>query len=159
MYIYGMNKSVEIIRQTRSNLLEITKTLTLEQLNHIPDGFINNIIWNMGHIVAAQQGVCYKRAGVDIKVSDDFFMTYKPESKPSRFITQEESEEIKLLLFSTLDNFERDYQAQIFGNYPAWVTRYGVNIGSIDEAINFLPFHEGLHLGYIMALKRAVIKA
>lgn len=156
MYIYGMNKSVETIRKTRATLLELTKNLSLEQLNKVPEGFNNNIIWNLGHIIAAQQGVCYKRAGLDIKIPDSFFTAYKPESKPERFITQEEVNEIKELLFSTIDQLEADYQAQIFGNYPAWVTRYGVNITSLDDAINFLPFHEGLHLGYVMALKRLV---
>lgn len=152
-----MKKAIEIIHQTRKSALEHIKELTIEQLNHIPDGFNNNIAWNLGHMVAAQQGVCYKRSGnTPMHINDDFFIRYKPESKPERFITPEEIEEIKILLFSTIDKLEIDYQNSIFGEHAPWTTRYGVHISNLDEAINFLPFHEGLHFGYIMALKRVV---
>lgn len=151
-----MNKSIDIIRKTRQNVINFVKDLSIEDLNKVPQGFNNNIAWNMGHIIAAQQGVCYRRAGLGLKITDEFFATYKPESKPERFITAREIEEIERLLFSTLDEFEQDLQAEAFGNYTPWVTRYGVNMDSIEDAITFLPFHEGLHMGYIMALKRAI---
>lgn len=152
-----MKKATEIIRQTRKSVLECIKDLTLEQLNYIPDGFNNNIAWNLGHMVAAQQGVCYKRSGnTPMHITDAFFMDYKPESKPERFITQGEIDDIKALMFSTIDQLEADHQNNIFGPHAPWTTRYGVQINNLDEAINFLPFHEGLHFGYIMALKRVV---
>lgn len=151
-----MKKSVEIINKTRRYLLELTDTLSIEQLNKVPEGFNNNIIWNLGHLIAAQQGVCYMRAGAGLKVEESFFQDYKPGSRPERFISQEEAGEVKRLLISTLDQFEEDYQAGIFLNYTPWVTRYGVSIPDIDAAINFLPFHEGLHLGSILAQKRLI---
>jgi hypothetical protein len=151
-----MNKSIEIIRQPRLRLIEITGALSIEQLNKVQAGFNNNIIWNIGHMIAAQQGICYRRAGLSLKVNDAFFETYKPETKPERFIDDAELSEIKGLLVSTLDELEADYNANLFDNYTPFVTRYGVNIAGIDDAISFLPFHEGLHLGCILALKRLV---
>lgn len=156
----SMNKAIETIRQTRKNILEYVKDLTIEQLNYIPNGFNNNIAWHLGHVVAAQQGVCYKRSGnTPMHISEEFFMAFKPETKPERFISPDEIDEIKTLLFSTIDKLLSDYQNQIFGPHAPWVTRYGVGINNLDEAINFLPFHEGLHFGYIMALKRTVTAA
>ena len=61
-----MTKAIEIIKLPRVHLLDVVKDLSIEQLNHIPDGFNNNIIWNLAHIVATQQNICYKRAGLDI---------------------------------------------------------------------------------------------
>jgi hypothetical protein len=152
-----MDNAIAIMRKTRTSLLALIKDLSLEQLNTIPKGFNNNIIWNVGHLVAAQQGVCYRRAGLPLQVDEAFFAMYKPESKPERSITQEEVDQIKEMLFSTLEKFEDDYPQQRMADYPAWVTRYGVNINCLDDAVNFLPFHEGLHLGYVMALKRLVV--
>jgi hypothetical protein len=155
-----MNKAIETIRQTRKNVLEYVKDLTIEQLNYIPNGFNNNVAWHLGHVIAAQQGVCYKRSGNTLMhISDEFFMAFKPETKPEKFISADEIDEIKTLLFSTIDKLETDYKNQIFGPHTPWVTRYGVSINNLDEAINFLPFHEGLHFGYIMALKRTVTAA
>lgn len=151
-----MNFQIEALRSIRTSLLELLKDLSLEELNFIPQGFNNNIAWNLAHIIAAQQGVCYLRAGLPITIRQDFFELHKPNTKPERPLSVTELEEIKILLFSTLDRFEEDYNNQIFTQYPSWTTRYGVTISSIDDAVSFLPFHDGLHLGYIMALKRAV---
>jgi hypothetical protein len=65
-------------------------------------------------------------------------------------------DQIKALLFSTLDLLAQDYEAVLFSKYTAWTTSYGVELATIDDAFNFLQFHEGLHVGYVMALKRLV---
>lgn len=138
-------------------LNSIIKDLNIEQLNKIPTGFNNNIIWNLGHLVYAQQGICYKRAGVEPIVSEDFFTLYSPGTKPERFIDESELETIKELLTSTLDRLIIDYEKDLFANYTPWTTRYGVDLNNIDDVLNFLPFHDGLHIGYIMAQKRVVL--
>jgi hypothetical protein len=152
-----MTKKIEIIRKTRAFLLENLKDLNTEQLNKIPEGFNNNIIWNLGHMVAAQQGVCYARAGLTPKVSEEFIAAYKSGSKPGNFVDDAGIAEIKSLMFSTLDELEADCNNQIFDGYTAWTTRYSVELASIDEAINFIQFHEGLHSGCSTALKRLVV--
>ena len=153
-----MTKQIEIIKKTRAFLLDTLKDLTTEQYNHIPEGFNNNIIWNLGHMIAAQQGVCYIRAGLTPIVSEDFINTYKSGTKPEKPLSAEEIENIKSLLLTTLDQLETDYNNHIFGGYIAWSTRYGVELASIDDALNFIPFHEGLHSGCGTALKRLVTR-
>lgn len=158
LYLCVMRKQIEIIRKTRSFLLEQLKELSTEQYNKIPEGFNNNIAWNLGHMIAAQQGLCYIRAGLAPRLGEDFINTFKSGTKPERTFSDAEIEHIKSLLFSTLDQLEEDYSDNIFGGYITWSTRYGVELGSIDHAINFLPFHEGLHSGCSAALKRLVTK-
>ncbi|MDB5015355.1 MAG: hypothetical protein JWQ84_187 [Mucilaginibacter sp.] len=151
-----MNTVFEIIKKPRIHLINLIKDLSIEQLNEVPAGFNNNLIWNMAHIIAAQQGVCYKRAGLDIRVDENFLQRYKPDTKPDGFMDKTEIEKISGLLLTTIDQLETDYNNNVFTNYTPWTTRYGVQLNNIDNAINFLPFHEGLHFGYIMALKRVV---
>ena len=151
-----MNKQIETIRKTRVKILEMVSELNTDQLNKIPPGFNNNIIWNIGHLVASQQGICYLRAGLPLIIEKEFFMSYKPDSKPEGFVGAEEIEKIRSLMFSTLDHLETELKQCSFNNYTNWTTRYGVNITDIEDAVNFLPFHEGLHMGYIMALKRLI---
>ena len=151
-----MNKEIHNIRKVREFLLNIIKDLSVEQLNKIPPGFNNNIIWNLGHLVAAQQGICYKRLELPTHVSENFYNDFKSGSKPERFFDENEINEIKSLFFSTLDLLENDIQNNIFNNYKSWKSRYDVEISNINEAINFLQFHEGLHFGYIMAMRKLV---
>jgi hypothetical protein len=151
-----MNKRIETIRTPRKLLLELVNDLSIEQLNEIPAGFNNNIIWNLGHMVASQDGVCYRRSGLELKAGAAFFEAYKPGSKPEGFVGGDEVERIKTLLFSTLDELEADCEAGIFNTYMPVMTRYGIELTDIEDGINFLPFHEGLHIGCILALKRLV---
>ncbi len=151
-----MHEQIESIKKTRAFLLETIKDLTTEQLNTIPAGFNNNIIWNLGHMIAAQQGICYVRAGLQPKVDDAFMAAYRPGTKPETPVDEAAIAAIKTLLFATPDQLEQDYANGLWQQYPSWATRYGVRINSIEAAVSFLLFHEGLHGGYIMAQKRLV---
>lgn len=151
-----MEKQFEIIRQTRKFLLNLISDLSIDELNEIPPGFNNNIIWNLGHMVAAQAGVCYVRGGLSLPIDEQFFLAYKPDSKPTRAVSEAEFESIKEMMFSTLDDLIADYNNRAFEGYKSWTNRYGVEHKSIEDTITFLLFHEGLHMGYIMAQKRAL---
>jgi hypothetical protein len=151
-----MRKSIEIILKPRLMVLNGIKDLTADQLNLVPQGFNNNIIWNLAHMISAQQGICYTRAGLPIVTDDKFYTPYRPDTKPTGFVEEEDVATIKELFISTIEQLEADMDNAIFANYPTFTTRYGLELDSIDTAVAFLPFHEGLHAGYIMALKRVI---
>jgi DinB superfamily len=151
-----MISSIQNIINTRSFLLDSINDLSAEQLNNIPPSFNNNIIWNVGHLIAAQQGICYVRAGLQPTIPDQYFINYRNGTRPEAVVGLEEIETIKTLLLSSLQQTNDDYHHQKFTNYTAWTTRYGVEIKDIDDALKFLAFHEGLHFGYILALKKMV---
>ncbi|RZL97981.1 MAG: DinB family protein [Pedobacter sp.] len=150
---------IQSLKKIRSLSLQIMQDLTLEQLNYVPSGINNNIIWNAGHLIAAQQGVCYMRAGLPTMISTDFYSAYKPGTKPEAPLGEEEVKYIKEMLLTSIDRFETDLEKNLFGNYMPWTTRYGVELRNIDEAVDFLPFHEGMHLGYMLALRRLSINS
>jgi hypothetical protein len=151
-----MTRQIANIKKIRNFLLEGIKDLTSEQLNKIPAGFNNNIIWNLGHMIAAQQGICYRRAGATPRISDEFWERFRTGSKPDGAVEAAEIENIKTLFLSTIDQLETDVKTPVFDNYTSWNTRYNVEISSINDAVGFVPFHEGLHLGTIMSLKKLV---
>ena len=151
-----MLQKIEKLKNARKFLLTLIEDLNTEQLNQTPTGFNNNIIWNLAHLVAVQQAVCYKRSGLQPIVQDKYVTPFLPGTKPNGFIENDEVETIKILLISSLDEFESDYKKGFFTTYTPFVTRYGVALDNIDDAVNFLPFHEGLHFGTVLALKRLV---
>ena len=71
---------------TRNNLLTYLENLTPEQLAQIPNGFHNNIWWNIAHCVAQQQILCYKLSGLNFVVSETFVDTYKKGTYPDGHI-------------------------------------------------------------------------
>ena len=153
-----LNQPSEIksVKKTRTFLLNLVKDLSTEQLNKIPPGFNNNIIWNLGHLIAAQQGICYLKAGLPPAVPETYIQLYKSGTKPAQFVDSNEAITIKQTLLTSIEQLETDLQKKLFVNYNTWSTRYSIELSGIDDALQFLLFHEGLHSGYITILKRQV---
>jgi hypothetical protein len=129
---------------------------TLEQLNAIPDGFSNNLIWNIAHIVVTQQLLVYKLSGLPTMVSDEMIQKYRKGTKPEHIVTQAEVDEIKSLLFTTIDQTEVDFENKIFKNFDEYPTSTGFVLKSAKDAMIFNNFHEGLHLGILMSIRKFV---
>ena len=151
-----MDNQFAKLKKTRNVVLKLMSDLRIEQLNKVPTGFNNNIVWNFAHLMASQQGLCYLRAGVKPIINEQHIATYKGGTKPEKTVSAEELESMKLLFLSTIDQLEKDYENKIFANYQTFTTALGVEINNIEDALSFLIFHEGLHTGYMMALKRLV---
>jgi len=144
------------IKNTRAFILELVKDLSIEQLNKIPTGFNNNIVWNIAHLTAAQQNMCYVRSGLAVTVKEEHFSAFLSGTKPDKFIEKQEIDSIFDALLNSMDRLAADYTSGIFVEFDLWDKRYGMKLNSIEDAINFIPFHEGMHIGYIMALKKLV---
>ncbi len=152
-----MNFTFDVINNIREIFKKILEDNTLEELNRVPKGFNNNIIWNIGHIVVSEQLLAYKLSGLPANVSNELIDKYKKGSKPQEAVTKEGIEEIKALLFSTIRKTNEDYNAGVFKNYNAYtVSTTGNTLTNIDEALEFIMIHEGIHYGYILALLKAV---
>jgi hypothetical protein len=130
--------------------------MSLEAVNHIPEGFNNNLIWNFGHIIATQQLLTYSLSGLNPKVEDEVLAAFRKGTKPEKVHTTAELEGLKKLAVTTLDQFEADFEAGLFQTFESYPTSYGVELTNIEEAASFNALHEALHLGYAMALKRAL---
>ena len=151
-----MESQFDRLRKTRNVVLKLISDLSIEQLNKVPEGFNNNIIWNFGHLMASQQGLCYIRAGVKPIIDEQYITNYRGGTKPETTIDTAAFESMKLLFLSTIDQLKKDYESKLLANYQPFTTGLGIAINNIDEAIDFIFFHEGLHTGYMMALKRLV---
>lgn len=148
---------VERYKKVREYFLSLIDELSTDQLNLIPPGFNNNIIWHMGHVVAAQQGVAYLKSGKSLIVSKDIFDEFKPGTKPEKFYSRDAVENIKSLFISTLDVFKEDLNSNSFESFVPFSTRYGVELKDIKMVTEFLLYHEGLHIGFANALKKIVL--
>lgn len=151
-----MNNNFHILRATRTNILNSIKDLSTEQLTSIPSGFGNNIIWNVAHIVVTKQLLVYKLSGSTPRISNELIEKYKKGTKAVSTVSESEIDEIKSLLLTTVDWLEEDYEKGLFKNFTEYPTSYNITLSSTEEAILFNNVHEGLHFGYIMAMKKTV---
>jgi hypothetical protein len=151
-----MNIQFDVLKKSRELLLRELEGLTLEQIHTTPAGFKNNIAWNVAHLVVTQQVLQYKFSGLDCLCPDDLIEDYKKGTSPSKTFTEEEFEEVKDLLIGLPDTLEEDYNAGIFDAYTEYPTSTGFVLTSIETAIAFNNFHEGIHYGIIRSIKKFV---
>ncbi|WP_281231544.1 DinB family protein [Flavobacterium gelatinilyticum] len=151
-----MNSVFDVQKTIREILLKILDSHSLEQLNKIPEGFNNNIIWNAAHCIAAQQSLVYKLSGIPAVVSDEFISKYRKGTKPEADVSQAEVDEIKELLLSTLEKTEKDFESGLFVEYNEYTTSMGFTLRNVQDALNFNNYHEGTHTGIMMALRKLV---
>jgi hypothetical protein len=153
-----MNFTRTVTRNHRNVFKKILKGTTLEDLNTIPAGFSNNIIWNIGHIVVIQQLLVYNLSGLPMYISKEMVSKYRKGTKPQGDVTQEEVNEIATLLDDLLVKTEADLATGIFENFNEYTVSTGTTLTNVQEAIEFNNIHEGIHFGYILALRKALLK-
>ena len=151
-----MDATFKIWETNRKHYLQLIENYSLEQLNKIPEGFSNNLAWNLGHIIVAQQGLVYRLSGLPTYVSDEMTNTYKNGSKPTGTTTQAEINELKVLLFSLIEKTKEDYANGKFVTYNEYTTGTGFHLASTMEAMNFNNYHEALHFGFMMNIRKFI---
>lgn len=149
-----MYQVFEITRTSRKVLSQFLENHTLEQLNEVPSGFNNNLIWNIAHIIVIQQMLVYNLSGLPMMVSDEMVSKYKRGTKPETDVTQEEVDIIQSLLFETINQTKADFNAKIFRNFNEFTTMSGYTMRSAEDAVAFNYYHEATHIGMMMSIRK-----
>ncbi|MDA9875677.1 MAG: DinB family protein [Flavobacteriaceae bacterium] len=151
-----MDWNHNIILKNRRLLSKFLEKFSLDQLNTVPKGYRNSIFWNVAHTVVTQQLLVYGLSNRPLLVDSDLVKTYKKDTKTVHEATEEELALVKTLLFSTIEQTKTDYDNGMFKNFTPYTTSLNVTLSTVDEAIRFNTFHEGIHLGYILAMKNTL---
>ncbi|MCZ4242431.1 DinB family protein [Pedobacter punctiformis] len=153
-----MNQVFEFIINSRKAFIQLVDSLTIEQLNKIPDGYNNNIIWNFGHIVVSTQTLCYVRTGI---LQDaglvKFNEYYKKDTRPTYTVSKEEVDELKAIALESINKIKEDYANGVFPDITPFATStYGTQLNSVEEILITTIGHDNLHYGYAWALKKVI---
>jgi len=151
-----LKNELAITLQNRKNLLAILESTPREDLLRIPQQFRNNIWWNIAHVVVTQQLLVYKFSGVPMLVSDELVAKYMKGTIPDGSATATEMKQITDVLVSIIERTTEDYESGLFKEFKPYTTSAKVSLNNVEDAIRFNNFHEGIHLGSILALKKMV---
>ena len=77
-------------------------------------------------------------------------------TRPMRDVTAEEVTELKKLLFTTIDKTEEDYNNGMFEHFKEYTTEFGYTLHSVEEGMEFNNYHEGVHLGSMLGIRKFV---
>lgn len=139
------------LKTYRNELLTVVEEVTEEEADLIPEGFNNNIRWNLGHVLLDQylwiQVLTKEEHPLPAAYNDWFGFG----TNPSHFTV--ETPRLQELLGSLRrqpdDILERN-RYRLEQEFPS--TDMGMH--TIEQVLVRTIFHEGLHLGAIQAIKR-----
>lgn len=154
-----MDKNLEIIIAFRKYLLSKIDELSVEQLNEVPGPFSNNIIWNLGHMNAVLQSLCYRASGVPMHIEDAYFFPFLPGTSPERVFDADEVVSIKRQFISLPEKLVEDLQQDIFKTYkaPEKIEKvYKIKLDSVHDAVKYTAFHDSTHMNAIIMLGKMV---
>lgn len=152
-----MKKLFEITLQNRKFLYKILKDMPRNLLPGIPVGYRNNIWWNIAHVIAIQQLLVYRLSNLRLLINEDLANKFKGGTVPDSTPSEKEIKEVAAYLFSTAERTQQDYENNVFGEFKAYTTINKVTLKSVEDALAFNVFHEGLHLGVILSLQKVLM--
>lgn len=129
--------------------------MTTEQLNAVPRGFNNSIIWNIGHMTASLWEMFYLMTGHALNVEEKYHVDFRIGTRAA-WVNDDEIIKIKQLHLQAVGQLDEDYHAGLFEEYESFAGQHP-NSPSLADLSNHFLFHEGLHFNNIMALRRIIL--
>ncbi len=149
-----LNYQLDLLEITRKNILGITAAFDTDQLNLIPTGFSNNLVWQMGHVLVTQQLLQYTLSENTPHIPNDLIQKYRKGTRPEGTVDEKEIQFIREQLVHTSTLLRQDLKEGLFKAYKPYSTSYNATLSSIEEAVIFNNLHEAMHLGYIMSIRK-----
>lgn len=139
----------EVLRASRTRLFQLMEISDYEILFKIPEGFKNNIIWQIGHCITSQQRHMYMRSGLPMYITKEFMDSFKIGSSPGSWKTIPDINEVKQLLIETVNHLESDLESGLFVNYEPFNLPIGFQVKNHVQALQAANYHEAEHSGKI----------
>ncbi len=151
-----MEKLFETAVFTRKSLLRIMDSLTEEKVLRIPDSHRNSIFWNIAHLMVTQQLLTYRLSGVPLEIEESFVERYGKGSEATEDVSKEDIVFVKKNLVPLCEKVQRDFEKGISDSHKPYMTSTGIELKSLEEALKFSAFHDGIHLGVVLSLMKLV---
>lgn len=152
----SLKTNLYILSESRRLGYNLVQNTSPEEMLIIPEGFSNNIFWLLGHISFAQKKLISGLSKLDPRTPDWMAEYFGPGTSPKNW---KSLPDINFILESfTLApiEIENDFKNQLFSEFIPYTTKMGTVLNSFEEALAFNNFHEGLHLGQMLNIRRII---
>lgn len=150
-----MKTAFEHARISLERLDGLIGNYSLEQMLVIPEGYNNSMLWNYGHAIVTQQLLSYGVSRKELSIPMDIVDRYRKGSSPKEVsLLASDLEYFKAHGLKLIEQTEQEYLKNGFENFQEYTTSYGAVLRTIEDAILFNNIHMGLHLGYMMAMRK-----
>ncbi|MFC0187388.1 DinB family protein [Fictibacillus aquaticus] len=138
----------------RHNTLSVVEGVTEEMADIVPEGFNNNIRWQLGHIYLDQYDWLYHKINEDSPVPKHYRELFGYGTRPSDWkLSPPTLDELKNRLADQVDHIKEHFGRRLDEELES-PAELGMN--TFAEILPRTFYHEGMHTGHIIALKKAM---
>ncbi|WP_412062790.1 DinB family protein [Rubrivirga sp. IMCC45206] len=148
--------TLDALQKTRASLGGLLDRLSDEQWLAVPDGVRNSILWNVGHIAVTADLLTYGLARRAVPSPDWAVAAFRKGTAPADWSSAPDIAATRALFDTGLAPLAADLGTDIFADFRPYTTTPGVTLASVEQAVAFNAFHEGLHTGTIAAIYRRI---
>lgn len=152
----SVQASLYTLSESRRLGLDLLKNTSSEELVFIPDGFSNNILWLAGHIYLVQLRLTYSLSRIDIDIPQWITDSFANGTSPKDWKTTPSIDFIIQNFDKAPNQLMEDLSNKKFIEFTPYTTKMGTQLNTLNEAIAFNNFHEGLHLGQMLNIRRII---
>ncbi|MBM7651976.1 DinB family protein [Neobacillus cucumis] len=140
------------LRFVRENTINCVTEINDEASLFIPEGFNNNIKWNIGHIYVVQEKFAYFFIKEKMIMPNNFLELFTTGTSPINWEKQElpTISELIQLLKNQIDRIEQvlEFRLKEVIEKP-FTTSTGLTLSTVEELLSFCLYHEGMHFATI----------
>lgn len=146
---------VSISSRFRQMMCARCEGLSSEALHRVPAGYSGSLAWHLGHAMVTTGLLVQGRCGLPHPLGDEAVATFRKGTTAADLKRTYTVAEFADWAERSLAAVAADRAAGRLDAFQAYQTSAGFGLTTVDEALAFLAAHDGIHLGYILALARA----
>lgn len=141
----------------RGQTLKLMEGVTEEIADRIPEGFRNNIRWNLGHIYVVLERLAFQYIGLPQHLPEGFKEHFEYGTSPLNnpvSIRVPTLKELEALLKNQQERIHEALAHRLQEKVnPPYTTSAGMTLETPEQFLSFSLYHEGMHLSVIRLYK------
>lgn len=141
---------LELVRERTIQLLDL---VTEDTADLMPSGYNNTLRWHLGHIATIQENMCLKLAGEPFGLPETFPVLFANGTKPADWQIEPPSLET---LKSILTEQPLRIKQKLYNRTEDLLAAPFKGIDTVGGMMGFSLYHEGVHTGFMMSLRKTI---
>ena len=143
----------------RQMITSLLKAIPEDKVNAMPPTWSNNARWHAGHLIITPYLLTYGIAGKPLPVPEEYRKWFAKGTTPKDWGTASIPgyDDLVNEIVPMISRLFEEWRDQMDEPYAEpYMTSVGVVLRTPGEALRFSLAHDGIHLGLLLALRRAL---